>query len=469
MEDLILRIASSRWRRGIATLVLVFASTAYAGTAGKSWRISELEQAPLLAVCTVEDIVQREPVTAGTVQWAGSYRWHELTLRVERVHSKLALAPVGGDRITVRYIGYGEPVSGHGGSPIWPIFRKSQRAVFPLSPSKERSDRWVLFAAEGARATVPATAKEWRSSDGPVTPHEFIVSELINALASGSPAEQSAASTYMGGLWGNVPAETQRLLDAAIGSDEERWLAVAASLVSSLGVPRPSVAEIMSGGVGKDSLHGPILAVLAHALQMGAKREFPDRLITKLVDDAPVHAWGSAVTLMAFKDSPVLIDRLGDALSRNREGAVTIAWSLVRSGQRAVLPQALAAAQELVMNPGPVNMAELQAASGLVRDDGDDAQFGTLVATLRRLKTADVEQYRKLYSSAGYSQNKREIEIAAVLIDDMREGFSSMRYCDVAAGTLQHLSGQDFGIGQNMTRPDWDRAVGRARDWLAKR
>jgi hypothetical protein len=66
------------------------------------------------------------------------------------------------------------------------------------------------------------------------------------------------------------------------------------------------------------------------------------------------------------------------------------------------------------MNPGPVDMPELQAASGLIRDYGDDAQFDALVATLRRLKTADVEQYRKLFGSAPYSQNKREIDLAAV-------------------------------------------------------
>lgn len=192
-------------------------------------------------------------------------------------------------------------------------------------------------------------------------------------------------------------------------------------------------------------------------------------MIIKLVDDAPVHAWGSATTLVQFKDPPVLTDRLRDALSRNQKGAVTIAWYLVRNEQRSVLPQALAAAQKLVTNPGPVNMSELQAASGLIRDYGDDAQFGALVATLQRLKTADVEQYRKLFGSAAYSQNKREIELAGVLIDDTRDGFPPMRYRDVAAGVLQRLSGQDFGVVQNMTRSDWDRAMGRARDWLARR
>lgn len=91
-----------------------------------------------------------------------------------------------------------------------------------------------------------------------------------------------------------------------------------------------------------------------------------------------------------------------------------------------------------------------------------------MVATLRRLKTTSVEQYRKLFGAASYPRNKREIKLAAVLIDDTREGFPRLRYCDVAAAAIQRLSGQDFGVTQNMTRPDWDRAVSRARDWLAR-
>lgn len=453
--------------RAVVALVPLLAITAHAGLI-KSWSISELEQAPVLAVCSVENVAKQEPVAAGTVRWSGSHRWHEATLRVERVRSRLASAPVPGDRIMVRYVGFGDSLGGVSGSPIWPAFEKGQRAVFPLSPSKERSDRWSLVADEGINVTVPATEKEWHRADAPTTPREFLVTELINSLANGSPAEQFAASNYMRESFA-FPPEAQRLLDAALGDAEERWLAVAASIVSSLGVPRPSIAEIMSGGHDKDRIRGPVLALLAHALQKGAKREFPDRLIIRLVDDASVHAWGSATTLLQFRDSPVLVDRLRDALGRDKGGAVTIAWYLARDQQRPVLPEALVAARKLVTNPGPVNMSELQAASGLIRDYGDDAQFGALVATLRRLKVSDVEQYRKLFGSAAYSQNKREIELAAVLIDDTREGFPPMRYCDVAAGVLQRLSGQDFGVGQNMTRFDWDRAVGRARDWLARR
>lgn len=457
--------------RAIAALVPLLAFTAQAGFI-KSWSIGELEKAPVLAVCTVEAVSAREPVAAGTVRWSGSYRWHEATLLVERVNSKISFAPVPGDRIVVRYVGFGDQVGGINGSPIWPMFEKGQRAVFPLTPSAERSGLWSLLATEGMNATVPAigpaSSKSFHKTDEPVTPRGFILTELINALANGTPAEQFAASTYLRGSI-PFPPEAQPLLDAELGDSEERWLTVSTSILCTLGIPRANVADIMSGAHDKDPIQGPFVALLGQALQNGAKRNFPDRLIYKLVDDAAAHTWGSATTLVQFKDSPVLIDRLRDGLNSNEKGSVTIAWFLVRNEQRSLLPQALAAAERLVTNPDRENLSELQPASGLIRDYGDDAQFGTLVATLRRLKAADAEQYRNLFSSAAYSENKREIELAAVLIDDQREGFPPMRYCDVAASVLQHLSKQDFGVGQNMSRSDWDRAVGRARDWLIRR
>jgi hypothetical protein len=63
-------------------------------------------------------------------------------------------------------------------------------------------------------------------------------------------------------------------------------------------------------------------------------------------------------------------------------------------------------------------------------------------------------------------QSRRELRVAAVLIDDRRPGFRTLRYCDVAAATVERLSGQAFGIKREMTLEDRDRAVARAAAWL---
>lgn len=453
-------------RRSIAAAMVVFAGGLYAGVA-TWWSIDRLEKAPVLAVCVVEDVVKLGPVAAGTVRWPGTHQWHEATLRVERVHSKLARAPGAGERIVVRYVGFGDPVDGTSVGPVWPILEKGQRALFTLTPFGGRVDRWALFAAEGSHSLVPAIAREWRRAGATDTPREFLLTELINALANGSPSERYWAGSFLHTSLFGFPRETQALLDVAIGEDEERWLGVAAAMACSRIVWRPSLTELRAEPAGDVAGRGPVLGILGHALHKGVARGFPDRLIVKLVEDGAVDPGGTGSALVEFKDSAVLVERLRAALSRNQPGATIIAWELVRSGQRAVLPEALPAALHVVENPGAVYLSELRAASGLILDYGDDAQFGALVGTLRRLKLSDAEPYWQLFVATEHSGNQREIALAAVLIDDTRMARASMRYCDVAAGLLQRLSGKDFGVGEKMTRADWDRAVGRARAWLA--
>jgi hypothetical protein len=102
-----------------------------------------------------------------------------------------------------------------------------------------------------------------------------------------------------------------------------------------------------------------------------------------------------------------------------------------------------------------------------LRDYGSDRQFDVIPATLRRLKNRNEDAYRKLFGSVNYMQSRRELRVAAVLIDDRRPGFGTLRYCDVAAGTVERLSGQAFGIKRQMSPEERDRAVARAAAWLA--
>ena len=68
---------------------------------------------------------------------------------------------------------------------------------------------------------------------------------------------------------------------------------------------------------------------------------------------------------------------------------------------------------------------------------------------------------------AGLEAQERELRVAAILIDDRRPGFGSLRYCDVAAATVEKLSGEDFGIKQEMAGSERDRAVALAAAWLS--
>jgi hypothetical protein len=205
----------------------------------------------------------------------------------------------------------------------------------------------------------------------------------------------------------------------------------------------------------------------AWALAKGAKRDYPDRLIRCLLRNMPVYDWGAANELLEFKDSALVVGSMKDSLSRDPAGSIYVAWVLVRNGQRAFLPEALDAAVNLVSAPEPVLMNRLQASSWLLRDYGSDRQFDAIPATLRRLKNENEVAYRELFGSVNYMQSQRELRVAAVLIDDRRPGFGTLRYCDVAAATVERLSGQAIGIKQEMTLQERDRAVARAAAWLS--
>jgi len=428
----------------IATIALTSAPHLHAGI----WHvctIREIQDAPLLAVATVEAVAKKKPVPPDRTRSKLPEQYWEAALRVHRSYSHQPLRV--GTRINVRYVSYGDLGAGAGGVngyPIWPRLETGQTALFPLAP--EENGSWRLVADEGTNLTVPALIAP-RTLEAPPNGRASILAELANTLANGDTPSRYAAAVYLRepGAW---PDGFQEILERDIGTSDDRWLEVACALLASLGIPQPTVAELMA----TPDLQGLGNRTAAWALAKGAKRDYPDRLIRCLLRNMPVYGWGAANRLLEFKESPLVIGGMKSSLSRDPGGSIYVAWVLVRDGQREFLPEALDAAVNLVSAPERVLMKRLQASSWLLRDYGSDRQFDVIPATLRRLKNRNEDAYRKLFGSVNYMQSPRELRVAAVLIDDRRSGFGTLRYCDVAAATVERLSGQAFGIRQQKCR-----------------
>jgi hypothetical protein len=385
-------------------------------------------------------------------------RYWEATLRIHRSYSRQVHGVRA--RITVRYVSYGDlGEGGVNGYPIWPRFDVGQTAVFPLSPGENGA--WRLVADEGVDLTVPALVTPPATAGAPPSARTFILAELANALANGNTTSRYDAAVFLREQRG-WPDGFREDLERAIGTSDDRWLEVACALLASLGIPHPTIAELMAN----QNLPGGGNQAAAWALAKGAKRDYPSRLIRCFLRNMPGYEWGAGNKLLEFKDSPLVLASMKDLLSRDPAGSIYVAWVLVRNGQHGILPEALEAAVKLASAPDRVSMSRLQASSALLRDFGSESQFNVIPATLRRFKYKNEDAYRKLFGSVSYSQSRRELRVAAVLIDDRRPGFGTLRYCDVAAGSVQRLSGQSFGIQQEMTPEERDRAVARASVWL---
>jgi len=183
-------------------------------------------------------------------------------------------------------------------------------------------------------------------------------------------------------------------------------------------------------------------------------------LIRCLLRNSSEYPWGAAQSLLQYKDSTVFLDGVNAAMRRNAPGSLTVAYFAAKAGKEAVLPDGLALALRMVQRAQQAPLGELQPAAQLILNYGSDAQFEALTAALRRFKTEDENAYRALWGAAAYGVNRREVDLARVLIDDRRPGFITMRYCDVAAFAVQRFAGLDFG-------KDRDARVARAAAWLA--
>jgi hypothetical protein len=421
-----------------------------------------LNDVPVWAVGTVEQVISVGPVPAAQRRFPWEERAYEAHLLVHRVFFRGADRPFeAGARITIHYTNPEKSAGGGGtsfGAPVILDLHPGQTFLFPLI---RNHGVWTLQSDPSVDRVVPALAAETGFAGPPATGSGFVFRELANVFANSDARGRSEAASYLARFTDDVPDELPRLLALALGSNDDAWLEAGCAFLGVMGIPRnPELVYGEASPPFHDARH-----LVTWILWKGDRRDYPNRLIRCMLRNEAAYPWGAAVTLIDFKDSTVLIDGLNAAMRHNQPGSMMVACYIVNTGQRAVLPDALELAQKLVNGPNGAGL-DLTSAAQLIVEKGDDRQFGSLVALLARLKHEDEKRYQALWSAAGYVQNPRALRLAAVLIDDRRPGFSTLRYCDAAAGVVQMISGVKLGIAQQMSPEERDRATARAAGWL---
>ena len=421
-----------------------------------------LNDVPVWAVGTVEQVIRLGAVPADQRRFPWEQRAYEAHLLVHRVFFRDADRPFeAGARITIHYTNPEKSPGGGGssfGAPVILNLHPGQTFLFPLI---RNHGVWTLQPDPTADRVVPALVAEPGFAGPPATGSGFIFRELAQVLADGDARGRSEAAQYLTGFTGDVPDDLPRLLVLALGSNDDVWLEAGCAFLGVMGIPR---SPELVYGEASPPFHD-VRHLVTWILWKGDRRDYPNRLIRCMLRNEAAYPWGAAVTLIDFKNSTVLIDGLNAAMRRNQLGSMMVAHYILNAGQRAVLPDALELAQKLVNGRNATSL-DFMAAAQLIVEKGDDRQFGSLVALLAQFKHEDEKRYRELWSAAGYVQNPRALRLAGVLIDDRRPGFGTLRYCDVAAGVVQMISGVKLGIAQQMSPEERDRAVARAARWL---
>lgn len=451
----------------LAMLLLLAPAVVHAGFL-KIWQLKETVAAPVLVVGRVIDVKKIERVPDGTLAWKAETLSMTAEFQVLRSYTASG-EPFTADRIQVHFLAYGPSVKQFNGSdpPPLPQLESGHVLILPLKENKSpASELWQLMADSGVDVAIPARAEMTDSAPAPMTARGFLDREIASALSLGTSRDVTAVAGYLAQQSDDLTSELMPLLEPAIGDDRERWAEIAANLMAAQGTPRPSVADLLAGKVERKAWPGRESFFLAQAAlqKLKASPETDALLIRTWIEEAPLHAWGSANSLLEYGDNSITTETLRQALRDDLEGSSYIAWTLARNAHQATLRDALARALRVADRPAS-DYNDLQGAAALLRDSGSDQELRQLAGLVRKYQTQDENFYNLLWQDATMDGNPREARVLSVVLRDRRIAFGEIRYCDLAVAELEKAAGQHFGSG-GATLKERDTAVSAALAWL---
>jgi hypothetical protein len=395
---------------------------------------AKLAEAPVIATCIVQETSQdSSPASPGR----GIVAAHA-TLLVLRSFPELAI-PVG-QRIHLDYealpaldaAGY-QWMSGPDVPPLTP----NALFVLPLKLNrKPSSEAWRLIADEGRGLVIPAILRKPAFAHHPRNGREFLLQEIASTLISGTRSEVFAETSY--GAEKAIASDLMYSLKAKLGPDDDRWALIAASLLSSAGVPRPTIAEFRAGkdAAGGDYLAGSFITTVLQRLGDSAKAK--ERLIHHLLLNSDIASWGAAMTLREFAQEASLTRELRTMLQSRRPGALLVAWDILGAGQKEIRGDATALALHYIFTPG-AKPSDVHWGCFVIRDFGTDEQFGRLIGAIKESQYQDPRRYNELWSDTIRSDNKRERAVLEILLQDQRIFQADRRYSDIARSELARI------------------------------
>ena len=338
------------WKGFVAVLLLLLPCGLVAGSITQ-WRMPDVEKAPVLVVGHVGSMRREFRVPQGTVRWHAEVWVMRAQVTVLRSFAGLGgNAPSAGSHVDVRFLAYAENHAFVNGPPPLAFLRAGDTVILPLLDNLEpHAQPWRLMAVDGIGLTIPARSALFRSAMNVNTGRQFILRELANSLAEGTPEEITAAAGYVHDQSENLTPELMPLLQGAIGNDGQRWAEIEVGL---MGISRPTIEDLRAGG-WRDSNwnpsvdHGYSIASLI-LKRLAASPDSHRWVMRAIVEKAAFFPESASFLAQDYASDSDLTGSLHAALKERQPGAIYLACVLINEGQRMWVPEALASAQELL-------------------------------------------------------------------------------------------------------------------------
>lgn len=438
--------------------------------------IEQISHAPVLVVGRVTRIIHG-PELPGKNPRRVEHRVAEVeVLRWFTADEETRKSLEAGHDVRIAHYGYAA-----GGGPdfdaeFWPEIAVGDVRLFPLRAETGESGARRLLAEEAMGILAPAR-RDLAAGIAAGSSLRFVIREVANSLASGDPRDIHEAAVYLRDTLGPnyqdaMFSDSLTTLVSTTGTllagDQQRQVELAAGLLASFGIPRPTVAEFLAEPFDSEQPRSRVHRLTSWALQTIPTEVRQRELIATLVRNSSVYAWGAAVSLAEFAEEPFLVSELSAALRQRQPGALYVASWAINHGQQGLLADTMPYAMDRIDPPDGDN-SELVAACQLLRDRGNGPHFAALLAAIRKYQSTDLERYRRLWNCAVFSEsNPREMQVLILFLPDRRVAFGDFRFRDLAAERLQQLSGQNFGFNAQQAAGSREAAAVKAEAWLAE-
>jgi hypothetical protein len=404
--------AAIRFAR-LVVACLIVTSTASMLTAGfcvqRQWSLSEIEDAPVLAVVRVVSINGRYWPRFPGEPWASTPEQTMIAeLEVLRFFEKPPASPAPIARLSIRFIGR-DGLDTSRCPKVLPAIEVGQVLLLPLRhPPANPSEPWQLIGDDGSGLATRVAEVMQEKLPPAGDSHAFLVRELVNSLSHGDPIARFTAAllvVHRDGYY--LEPELMDQLERSIGSDGDRWAQVLGNVLLQYPDQNTTIADILAGKSGVNKLYSnpdPLAKLALSHISSSAKAE---TMVWKAIledlpgfADEPYHplfryehgpALKPAIRYLAhYSEEPALIEMVKTALRNDRPGSSTIASSLISAGQTACLSEALDRAMKVIAHP-EANGSDVFSAITLILDKGSDQQRRQYVALISRVKSTNAD------------------------------------------------------------------------------
>jgi hypothetical protein len=261
----------------------------------------ELARAPILATCVIESIRK----DAAPIRDQGRVVTAHATLHVLRTFPQGA---VPDQQIVLDYDAYPDGYYGMSGPSVASLITGSVLTLpLKLNPAPHNHP-WQLTTDGHDGLVIPAISQAPISTQPPASGQDFLLKEIASTLSHGTPGEMLTEASYLRMQTTQLfSLQLMQLLQSNIGNDKDRWTLVAASLVSSIGIPRPTIAQFRSLQIAVPGTQNKWSLVALVLQRIGDSPEAVNQLIHQTLSISNIQSWGAANTLREFAHEPALI------------------------------------------------------------------------------------------------------------------------------------------------------------------